>query len=172
MMNRFSVHLKLFLKNPLLFCIVKLIKPIPYFAFLFHTSDYQNQVSFYFWFKQKILNIGDNKGAYWPVHSNSQVYDAKNIKVGVDAYPGIMKGCYIQGKGGIVIGDFTQIAPNVIIVSANHNLHDLRKHVPQKVLIGKYCWLGGGSKIMPGVSLGDFTIVGAGAGVTKSFSEG
>jgi acetyltransferase-like isoleucine patch superfamily enzyme len=121
---------------------------------------------------QKVLNFGGNKEAYWPVHWASQVYDAQNIYVGVDSYPGIMKGCYIQGKGGIYIGDYTQVAPNVVIVSANHDMYDNRKHINQPVKIGKYCWLGAGCKIMPGVELGDFTIVAAGAVVTKSFTEG
>ena len=139
---------------------------------MFKTIEYQNRVDWKFWFKQKVLNMGGNRQAYWPVHITSQVYNAENILVGIDAYPGIMKGCYIQGKGGVVIGDYTQIAPNVVIVSANHDVHDSRKHIENKVTIGKYCWLGAGCKIMPGVNLGDFTIVAAGAVVTKSFIEG
>jgi acetyltransferase-like isoleucine patch superfamily enzyme len=145
---------------------------LPNFEFLFKTSEYQNIVNWKFWFKQKILNQGGNKQAYWPVHPSSQVYDVENILVGIDAYPGIMKGCYIQGKGGIEIGNYTQIAPNVVIVSSNHDVYDSRKQISAKVVIGKYCWLGAGCKIMPGVILGDFTIVGAGAVVTKSFPEG
>ena len=160
------------LLHPITFIVTKVIRPFPYFAFLFQTTDYQNTVDWKFWFKHKILNQGGNKQAYWPVHPTSQVYDAENILIGVDAYPGIMKGCYIQGKGGIEIGDYTQIAPNVVIVSANHDVYDSRKHIAAKVTIGKYCWLGAGCKIMPGVTLGDFTIVGAGAVVTKSFTEG
>ncbi len=159
------------LKNPFNL-IVFLITRLPYFSFVRNTSDYQNRVGFNFWFIQKVLNIGGNKKAYWPVHWTSKVYDVENIMVGIDAYPGIMKGCYIQGKGGIEIGDYTQIAPNVIIVSANHDVYDSRLHVLKKVIIGKYCWIGAGAKIMPGVELGDFTIVGAGAVVTKSFKDG
>jgi acetyltransferase-like isoleucine patch superfamily enzyme len=106
------------------------------------------------------------------VHPCSTVNDPENIIVGVDAYPGIMKGCYIMGMGGISIGDYTQIAPNVVIVSANHDLYDTRKHIIEKVQIGAYCWIGAGAKIMPGVVLGDWTIVGAGAVVTSSFEEG
>ncbi len=158
--------------NPLSFIFSKFLRPFPKFSFLFNTSSYQNQVSLKFWFSQKVLKIGGNHQAYWPVHTTSQVYDVQNILVGVDAYPGIMKGCYIQGKGGIEIGDYTQIAPNVVIVSANHDVYDSRKHIKAKVTIGQYCWLGAGCKIMPGVTLGDFTIVGAGAVVTKSFPEG
>lgn len=163
--------LKYFLRNPLRLITV-LITKLPYFSFIRETLDYQNTLNFDFWFKQKVLNLGGNRQAYWPVHWTSTVYDVEKIIVGIDAYPGIMKGCYIQGKGGIRIGDYTQIAPNVVIVSANHDLYDSRKHISAPVKIGKYCWVGAGAKIMPGVELGDWTIVGAGAVVTKSFVDG
>jgi acetyltransferase-like isoleucine patch superfamily enzyme len=163
--------LKYFLRRPLQIPIV-LITKLPYFSFIRDTMDYQCTISFEFWFKQKVLKLGGNADAYWPVHWASQVFDAEKILVGVDAYPGVMKGCYIQGKGGITIGDYTQVAPNVVIVSANHDMHDTRKSIPAPVKIGKYCWLGAGAKIMPGVELGDWTVVGAGAVVTKSFPEG
>lgn len=159
------------IKNPF-HVIIYLITRLPYFHFLTHTVDYQSRPDFFFWFKQKVLNFGGNRKAYWPVHWTSQVYDVQNILVGIDAYPGVMKGCYIQGKGGIEIGDYSQFGPNVVIVSANHDVYDSRKHVLQKVKIGKYCWIGAGAKIMPGVELGDFTIVGAGAVVTRSYNEG
>jgi acetyltransferase-like isoleucine patch superfamily enzyme len=158
--------------HPFSFVITKIIRPFPYFAFLFHTQNYQCRVSFGFWLKQKIFNTGGNKVVYWPVHSSSDIVSPKNILVGIDVCPGLMRGCYIQGIGGIEIGDYTQVAPNVVIVSANHDIYDSRKHIEAKVTIGKYCWLGAGCKIMPGVTLGDFTIVGAGAVVTKSFPEG
>ena len=160
-----------YLRNPLRLIIVP-ITWLPYFRFIRETDDYQCRINFSTWFKQKVLNLGGNRQAYWPVHWSSSVYDVQNILVGVDAYPGVMKGCYIQGKGGIQIGDYTQIATNVIIVSANHDLYDSRKHLFEGVRIGKYCWLGAGAKIMPGVTLGDWTIVGSGAVVTKSFPEG
>ena len=163
--------LKYFLRRPFQVFIV-MVTRMPYFRFIRDTADYQNTISFEFWFVQKILGIGGNKRAYWPVHWASQVTDVEKIIVGVDAYPGIMKGCYIQGKGTIEIGDYTQIAPNVSIISANHDLYDTRKHITAPVKIGKYCWIGAGANIMPGVTVGDWTIVGAGAVVTKSFSEG
>ena len=161
-----------FLKHPLQFPIVVFTKFIPYFNFLYQTNDYQNKVNFSFWFKQKVLNTGGNKDAYWPVHFTSKVFDVEKIHIGVDAYPGIMGGCYITGKGGLYIGDYTQIAPNVVIVTANHDVYDTRTYIEAPVKIGKYCWIGAGAKIMPGVRLGNFTIVGAGAVVTKSFDEG
>ena len=145
---------------------------IPFFNFIRETTDYQCRINFSSWFNQKILNLGGNKKVYWPVHPTSTVTNPKNIFAGVDTCPGFMSGCYIQGIGKIYIGDYTQIAPNVVIISANHDLYDSRNHIIEKVEIGKYCWLGAGAKIMPGVILGDFTIVGAGSVVTKPFAEG
>lgn len=83
-----------------------------------------------------------------------------------------MPGCYIQAIGRIYIGDYTQIAANVGMISANHDLYDSREHVVEDIRIGRYCWIGMGAIILPGVVLGDYTIVGAGSVVTKSFPEG
>lgn len=159
------------LKRPY-WIFIYLITRLPYFSFIRETSDYQNRINFGIWFKQKMLNFGGNAEAYWPVHPTSKVFDVENILVGIDAYPGIMPGCYIQGLGGITIGDYTQVGPQVSIISANHDPYDTRKHILAPVSIGKYCWIGAGVSIMPGVELGDWTIVAAGAVVTKSFREG
>jgi acetyltransferase-like isoleucine patch superfamily enzyme len=165
-------RIRYFLRRPLQLPIVLLTKAIPYFRFIYRTTDYQNRVTFEFWFRQKVLNWGGNRGAYWPVHGTSKVYDPEKILVGVDAYPGIMGGCYITGRGGLTIGDYTQIAPNVVIVTANHDVYDTRKHHEAPVTIGKYGWIGAGATILPGVVLGDWTVVAAGAVVTQSFTEG
>jgi acetyltransferase-like isoleucine patch superfamily enzyme len=134
------------------------------------TKSTQTPVQFKYWFWQKILGI--NRGVYWPVHFTSIVSGGKNIVAGIDTSPGYMPGCYIQGIGRIEIGDYTQISANVGIISANHSLEDTRKHIVEFVKIGKYCWIGMNSVILPGVTLGDYTVVGAGSIVTKSFPEG
>ncbi len=123
------------------------------------------------WFMQTVL--GFNRGVYWPVHFTSNVSHWRRICVGVDVSPGYSSGCYIQGIGRIYIGDYTQIAPNVGIISANHSLYNTRHHDSSEVVrIGAYGWIGMNAVVLPGVVLGDFTIVGAGAVVTKSFPEG
>lgn len=119
---------------------------------------------------QKLFRM--NRNAYWPVHFSSIVTGPQNIHVGIDTSPGYMPGCYIQGIGKIYIGDYSQISANVGIITANHNLHDTRKHEVKSVVIGEYCWIGMNSTILPGVELGDHTVVGAGSVVTKSFKEG
>ncbi|WP_260583185.1 acyltransferase [Sphingopyxis sp. PET50] len=122
------------------------------------------------WFDQFVFSEADR--AYWPVDRTSKIVNWRNIRVGIDSAPGFMPNCYIQGIGLIDIGDYVWIAPGVHIISANHDIHDHRQHSPTKVTIGRHSWLGGGAKVMPGVELGPFTIVAAGAVVTRSFPEG
>lgn len=160
-----------FIRKPYLIPVSLLMK-LGFFDFIKSTNNYQNPNTFEMWFCQKVLNIGGNREAYWPVHYTSTVYNPKNIVIGVDCSPGLMKNCYIQGSGGVAVGDYTQIASNVSIVSDNHNPYDCREHSYSSVKIGKYCWIGVGATILAGVELGDFTIVAAGAVVTKSFTDG
>lgn len=76
----------------------------------------------------------------------------------------------------IYIGDYTMIGPNVTIATAGHPiLPELRKQLYQynmPVHIGRNCWIGAGAIIMPGVSIGDDSVIGAGSVVTKDIPEG
>ena len=71
----------------------------------------------------------------------------------------------------IYIGDCTMIGPNVTIATAGHPvLPELREkgfqfNVP--VHIGRNCWLGAGVIVLPGVTIGDNTVIGAGSIVTR-----
>ena len=144
---------------------------IPWFSFFRKTRLSEYPITLTIWVKQKF--IGNNKHAYWPMHPSSQVTFSQRILIGKNVFPGYQYGCFIHGQNGIVINDYTFIAPNVGIMSANHDVYDLRYQIKNKpILIGKYCWIGMNSVILPEVELGDFTIVGAGSIVTKSFTEG
>ena len=71
------------------------------------------------------------------------------------------------------MGRGTYIAPNVGIITANHDPLDLDKHLPGKdVVLGEGCWIGMNSVILTGVILGHHSIVGTGSVVTRSFVEG
>ena len=71
----------------------------------------------------------------------------------------------------IYVGDYTMFGPGVIIASAGHPiLPELREKIYQynmPVHIGKNCWLGAGAIVLPGITIGDNTVVGAGSVVTK-----
>ena len=95
-----------------------------------------------------------------------------NIFVGINSNAGTRPGCYLQGNGGIFIGNYVHFASNIGIISANHDPNSQMNHICKEVRIGDYCWIGMNAVILPGVKLGPRTIVGAGAVVTKSFEEG
>ena len=131
------------------------------FATTGQQADYIDFVSFKMGFKD----------LYWPKKKTCLLANKKNIFVGINSLVG-RPGAYIQGKAGVYIGDYVQLAPNVGVLSSNHDLYDQRKSNNEKVVIGDYCWVGMNSVILPGVKLGTRTIVAAGSVVTKSFPEG
>lgn len=117
--------------------------------------------------------LRQNAGVPYPVHHTATIRNPQRLRVGIETFPGDSPGVYINADNGIEVGDFTNIGPNVGIISANHDFldNDLRVAAPP-VRLGKFCWVGMGAMILPGVTLGDFTVVGAGAIVTQSFPEG
>lgn len=114
-----------------------------------------------------------NADTTWAIHHTSTIHNPGKIKKGKGVFPGDSPGVYINAVNGVEIGDYTNIGPNVGIVSSNHDFINNDAHVAvSPIVIGRFCWIGMGAVVLPGVRLGDFTIVGAGAIVTKSFTEG
>lgn len=71
----------------------------------------------------------------------------------------------------IYVGDYTMFGPNVTLATAGHPiLPELREKAYQynmPIHIGRNCWLGAGVCVMPGVTIGDNTVIGAGSVVTN-----
>lgn len=77
---------------------------------------------------------------------------------------------HIFAGGGVKIRSGAMISANVSITSVSHLVNSLKRHlecVSQPILIGKGVWIGTGAIILPGVTIGDHAVVGAGAVVTK-----
>ena len=87
------------------------------------------------------------------------------VKIGKDVI--VMNGCLMMAAGGITIGDETQIAANVQLISNNHDLDDRNVITCKPINIGKRVWIGAGATILPGVSIGDNSVIGAASVVTK-----
>lgn len=153
----------------------KIIKTIVFFLFppikryKRFTQSQSNIIPFGQWLRFWIC--GDKK-IYWPIHKNSEITHPQNIYVGINSNAGTRPGCYLQGNGGIYIGNYVHFASNIGLISGNHGLYNHMDHEEKEVRIDDYCWIGMNVVIMPGVHLGPRTVVGAGSIVTKSFSEG
>jgi len=86
---------------------------------------------------------------------------------------GISENCHIQVRGNVVIGDNVIFGPNVSIFSENHIFKnpDLPINIQGEsrigVNIGNGVWIGSGSKILDGVTVGENTIIAAGSVVVK-----
>jgi acetyltransferase-like isoleucine patch superfamily enzyme len=120
---------------------------------------------------RKILR--QNADTTWAIHHTSTIRCPENIRRGINVFPGDSPNNYIEAFNGIEIGDNTNLGPGVGLLSANHNIYDNTQHVKASpIKIGKHCWIGMNAIVLPGVELGDHTIVGAGAVVTKSFPNG
>lgn len=110
-----------------------------------------------------------------PVALNCHVSNFKNIVIHPDNIDNFQSpGAYFQNFRGVIhIGYGSYIAPNVGLITADHKLDNLDEHEDaQDVKIGEKCWIGMNSIILPGVVLGNQTIVAAGSVVTKSFPDG
>ena len=91
----------------------------------------------------------------------------KNITIGKDVF--INSGCHFQDQGGIEIGDGALIGHNVVLATINHDLNpkENRKNHYAPIRIGAHVWIGSNATVLPGVTIGDWAVVAAGAVVTR-----
>ncbi len=90
----------------------------------------------------------------------------KNIRVGKNVF--INHACTFMDRGGITLGDNVFIAPKVCLITENHGIApSARRTLTSKpVVLCDNVWVGAGAIILPGVTVGENSVVGAGAVVT------
>ncbi|MUK87815.1 sugar O-acetyltransferase [Ornithinibacillus sp. L9] len=95
----------------------------------------------------------------------------KNITIGKNVF--LNTGCSFLDRGGISIGNGSMLGMNVTIATLNHGLPSETRNTtyPSPVVIGENVWVRSSATILPGVMIGDNSVVAAGAVVTKDVPE-
>jgi len=116
--------------------------------------------------RQMLAEVGEGCYVESPFYAN---FGGRNVHLGRNVYTNF--NLTLVDDTHIYIGDYTMIGPNVTLATAGHPIEpELRREGLQynmPIHIGKNCWLGAGVIVMPGVSIGDNTVIGAGSIVTR-----
>lgn len=120
--------------------------------------------------KKMFAELGEGCYIEPPFHSN---FGGRHCHFGKNVYANFNLTCVDDTH--IYVGDGTLLAPNVILATAGHPIDaELRRKGYQytaPVRIGKNCWLGAGVIVVPGVTVGNNVIIGAGSVVTKDLPD-
>lgn len=121
--------------------------------------------------KEMFAELGENCYIEPPLRSN---WGGRHVHFGKNVYANF--NLTLVDDTHVYVGDYTMIGPNVTLATAGHPiLPALREEVYQfnlPVRIGRNCWLGAGVIVLPGITIGDNTVVGAGSVVTRDLPSG
>ncbi len=116
--------------------------------------------------KEMFAEIGEGCYIEPPLHSN---WGGHHVHFGKNVYANF--NLTLVDDTHIYVGDYTMMGPNVTLATAGHPIApELREKGYQfnmPIHIGKNCWLGAGVIVLPGVTIGDNVVIGAGSVVTK-----
>lgn len=120
--------------------------------------------------RELLAEVGDGCWIEPPFHAN---WGGHHVHFGRMVYANY--GLTMVDDTHIYVGDCTMFGPNVVVATAGHPiLPELREQQYQynmPVRIGRNCWIGAGAIILPGVTIGDNVVVGAGSVVTRDLPD-
>lgn len=120
--------------------------------------------------KEILAEMGEGCYVEPPLHANwgRNTYFGKNVYANFNLT--------LVDDADIFVGDDVMFGPNVVVATAGHPVDpDLRRKVVQfnmPVIIGNNVWIGASAVILPGVTIGDDSVIGAGSVVTKDIPSG
>ena len=116
--------------------------------------------------KEMFAEIGEDCYIEPPFHSN---FGGHHVHFGNSVYANF--NLTLVDDTHIYVGDHTMFGPNVVVATAGHpivpELRELAYQYNAPVHIGRNCWLGAGVIVLPGITIGDNSVIGAGSVVTK-----
>ena len=109
--------------------------------------------------------LGENSRIMAPIAGAAFDY----IEIGSNVF--INSNSLLMARGGITIEDDVMLAANVQLLSNNHDEYDRQVLLCKPIHIKKGAWIGAGASVLPGVTIGKYAIVGAGAIVTRDVGD-
>lgn len=110
-------------------------------------------------------NLGENSRVMAPISGAA----LDKLVIGDNVF--INSNCLAMARGGITIEDDVMLAANVQLLSNNHDEYSRNVLLCKPIHIKKGAWIGAGATILPGVTIGEYAIVGASAVVTKDVGD-
>lgn len=120
--------------------------------------------------RERLAAVGEGAVIRPPFHCDY----GYNIRLGDGVF--LNYGCIILDVVAVTIGAGTQIGPGVQILTADHPRDAAARATGAEwgrpIVIGRNVWIGGGALLLPGITVGDDAIIGAGSVVTRDVRAG
>jgi len=128
-------------------------------------------------FKNKLLNlVGMKISLSARIFSTVQIFGPNIVEIGDDTFIGHEVLITGSKDSQVIIGNYVDIAPKVIINTGTHHidtegLHVAGKGIGKDIIIKNGSWIGMGSILLPGITIGQKSIIAAGSIVTKDVED-
>ena len=120
--------------------------------------------------RERLGHVGDGAAMRPPFHCDYGF----NLSIGPRVF--LNFSCVVLDVVEVTIGEGTQIGPCVQLLAADHPpdaaTRDAGLEFGRPVRIGRNVWIGGGAILLPGVTVGDDAVIGAGSIVTRDVAAG
>ncbi len=133
-------------------------------SFLLGDSDFTSKARLWV-----LRACGAKIGTNCVIRGNLQILETFNLRMSDNSF--ISSGCTLDLSAPIIIESGVQVAFNVTLITGGHSIgipgNRGGTKINRSICVQKGCWIGACSIIMPGVTLGEGSVVAAGAVVTK-----
>lgn len=108
------------------------------------------------------------------LHTPLNLEFGANLRLGKNVF--INFGATILAQAPVTLGDHTMVGPNCSFITVGHPIadHEMRRggwEIARPITVGSNCWFGTGVTVLPGVTIGDDCVLGAGSLITRDVPD-